>query len=158
MHETAFIEAVKKICQEDNRYDADAYLFVREALDFTAKMLNKPAEAPGRHVTGAELLEGIRTYGLHEFGPVALTVFNTWGIKTTKDFGEIVFNLVNSGVLGKTDEDRKEDFANGYDFFEAFSKPFLPATTPSGSTNKRKERFMHKNAKATKIKKREKRT
>lgn len=130
MYETAFIEAIRKICKKDSSYDMEAYVFVREALDFSAKMLNKPSEGPGRHLTGPELLEGIRRYALQEFGPVALTVLNAWGIKTAKDFGEIVFNLVDSGLLGKTDEDRREDFANAYDFHEAFAKPFLPKSTP----------------------------
>lgn len=59
---------------------------------------------------------------------MSLTVLKTWGITKTEDFGEIVFNLVESGQLGKTDRDRKEDFANGYDFQSAFAKPFQPAS------------------------------
>jgi len=126
MHETAFIEAVKKICQEDNRYDADAYLFVREALDFTARSLKKPREGPGRHVSAAELLEGIRQYALKEYGPLAMTVLNAWGIRQCADFGQIVFNLVNKEFLGKTDEDSVRDFDRGYDFATVFRAPFEP--------------------------------
>jgi uncharacterized repeat protein (TIGR04138 family) len=66
-------------------------------------------------------------FALQEFGPIAGTVLKTWGVTRTEDFGEIVFNLVNRGLLGKTDEDRKEDFSNGYDFRTAFVTPFLPA-------------------------------
>ena len=125
-----FEEAVDVILREDDRYDRDAYVFVRDALDFTVKMLKKSADVP-RHVTGKELLEGVRGYAMSEFGPVAKRVLNTWGIKSTQDVGEIVFGLVGKGVLGKTDTDRKEDFADVYDFEEAFVRPFLPESLRS---------------------------
>jgi uncharacterized repeat protein (TIGR04138 family) len=125
MKKLSFEEALAQITREDPRYDEQAYHFLREALDFTLKLLNKPATGKGRHVSGGELLEGIRQYALKEFGPMTRTVFTRWGITRCEDFGEIVFNLVNKGVLGKTDEDRKEDFAGGYDFEEAFHRPFL---------------------------------
>jgi len=127
MHESEFFQMVKKICKEDPRYDADAYLFIREALDYTVKMLDKPAEEPGRHVSGRELLEGVRECALNEFGPMSLSVLNRWGIKRTEDIGEMVFNLVDAGILGKTEQDERMDFAGGYDFREAFAAPFLPA-------------------------------
>lgn len=126
MRKIGFAEAVLQIVAEDGRYQAEAYQFVREGLDFTVKMFNKPSAGPARHVTGRELLEGIRSYALQEYGPMGLRVLNHWGLHTTEDVGEIVFNLVSKGVLGKTDEDRREDFANGYDFTEAFRAPFLP--------------------------------
>ncbi|MBN1268340.1 MAG: hypothetical protein JXB04_02035 [Kiritimatiellae bacterium] len=128
MRKPSFEDAVQQILSEDPRYTEQAYLFVREALDFTIKLLAKPAEGPGRHVSGAELLEGIRQHALKEFGPLARTVLGRWGIQRTEDFGEIVFHLVEKGVLGKTDEDRREDFAGGYDFDTAFRRPFLPRT------------------------------
>jgi uncharacterized repeat protein (TIGR04138 family) len=145
MQEADFIKAVEAICEKDQRYDPDAYFFTKDALFFTARMLEKPAEGPGRHITGRELLEGIRNYTLQEFGPMSLTVLKTWGIMKTEDFGEIVFNLVESGQLGKTDKDRREDFANGYDFQAAFSKPFqpaipLPTTPPQQRVKKRVSR------------------
>jgi uncharacterized repeat protein (TIGR04138 family) len=110
---------------------------VREALDFTSKLLEKPADGPKRHVSGTELLEGIRRYALQEFGPMSLTVLNTWGITTTADFGEIVFHLVEVGLLGKTEEDRREDFADGYNFHEAFARPFLPKSSKKAAAEKR---------------------
>jgi uncharacterized repeat protein (TIGR04138 family) len=130
MQDADFHQTLLSICETDPRYDIEAYLFIREALDFTVAMLNKPSEGPAKHVSGQELLDGIRDYAKHEFGPMALTVLNRWGVKTTSDFGEIVFNLVDAGLLGKTENDRKEDFDNGYDFFEAFAKPFLPRKSP----------------------------
>jgi uncharacterized repeat protein (TIGR04138 family) len=128
MDEADAIKTVEKICDKDQRYDPDAYFFVREAVSFTAQMLEKPAEGPGKAVSCLELLEGLRSFTLQEFGPMSLTVLKTWGVNRTEDFGEIVFNLVDSGLLGKTEKDRKEDFANGYDFHAAFSKPFKPVT------------------------------
>lgn len=131
MHEADFIEAARAIAKRDGRYDVEAYVFVREALDFSVKALEKPTEGPDRHVTAQELLGCIRTYALREFGPMTLTVLNEWGIKKTEDFGQVVFSLVESGILGKTDEDKREDFADGYDFEEAFLKPFLPESSPA---------------------------
>lgn len=130
MYEGHFFEVVEEICGKDSRYDPEAYAFLRNALDFTNKLLNKPTEGAGRHVTGQELLHGIKNFAIQEFGPMALTVLNTWGIRKTEDFGEIVFNLVETGKLGRTEQDKKEDFAGGYDFYEAFAKPFIPAPQP----------------------------
>jgi len=139
MQDLDFAGVVKEICRKDSRFDRDAYYFVRESLDFTSKMLNKPRTGGARHVSGPELLDGIRVYALQEFGPMALTVFNAWGVKSTDDFGEIVFNLVGTGKLGKTEEDKKEDFAHGYNFHEAFAKPFMPASTPESVVAARKK-------------------
>lgn len=131
MNDATFQQAVTEICIRDPRYAAECYYFLREALDFTVKALKKPPEGPDRHVTGQELAEGIRQYAVQEFGPLALTVLRTWGIQRTEDFGEIVFNLVGAGKLGKTEKDNRADFANGYDFFEAFAKPYAVDTAPS---------------------------
>lgn len=128
MHETPFADVIRQIYEKDKRFDPEAYFFVREGLDFTAKTMNKPHEGPGRHMTGRELLEGLRQYAIQEFGPMAMRVLTTWGLRRTEDFGEIVFNLVESGKLGKTEEDRKEDFQNVYDFDEVFVRPFKPAS------------------------------
>lgn len=127
MTQKPFLEAVKNICANDPRYNIDAYFFLRDALDFTTHNLNKQSKNTNeRHVSGQELLEGIRKYTIQEFGPMAKTVLHSWGINKTEDFGEIVFNLVNSGKLGSTNDDHIEDFANGYDFQNAFVKPFEP--------------------------------
>jgi uncharacterized repeat protein (TIGR04138 family) len=134
MKKPQFSDALSEIVAADPRYAEEAYLFVREALDFTIKMLNKPKEGPARHVRGEELLDGLRQYALQEFGPLARTVLNAWGIHRCVDFGHMVFNLVQHGVLGKTDEDRLEDFAGGYDFDEAFRKPFRPRSHSAAGT------------------------
>lgn len=126
MRETDFSRVVDTIREKDPRYKADAYAFVRESLDYTVKMLDRPRDSTRRHVSGAELLDGLRVYALQEFGPMAVTVLNAWGVHGTSDIGDIVFHLVESGVLGKTEEDKREDFVGIYDFAEAFTKPFLP--------------------------------
>ncbi len=130
MSELDFNEIVSLICKEDTRYDRKAYAFMREALDFAVKELKKRDADRCRkslHVTGAELLMGIRTYALDQYGPLAITVLNSWGINRCGDFGELVFNLIEYNVFSKTDNDRREDFAEIYTFEEAFVKPFLPA-------------------------------
>ena len=126
MHEVSFEEAFVKMRAKDPRYHRDAYLFVREALDFTQKTIGKDTRGRIRHVTGQELLGGIREFALQQFGPMAKTVLEEWGIQSSQDFGEIVFNMVEVEWLAKTDKDSRADFAHGYDFDEAFRKPFLP--------------------------------
>jgi len=127
MNASNYDDAMSRLLREDSRYDAEAYDFLREALDFTIKQLDKPARGTLRHVTGGELLEGVRQYALQEFGPMALTVLHRWGVRRCEDFGEMVFNLVRVSIMSKTEEDRKEDFAGGYDFHAAFRRPFLPS-------------------------------
>lgn len=126
MYSAPFLEIIKEIQLKDPRYDSEAYVFVREALDYTSKTLQKPSQGEGKHVSGQELLEGIRGYAIQEFGPMAFRVLKTWGVTATEDFGEIVFNMVGSGALGSTAKDKREDFTEGYDFADAFQKPFMP--------------------------------
>ncbi len=123
-----FSEVVDLIRKESPRYDKGAYFFVKQALDHTLKSIKKDSDGRiGRHVSGQELLAGIREYALQQFGPMAFTVLERWGVRRCEDFGEIVFHLVDYQVLGKTDTDRREDFAGGYDFRAAFVGPFEPA-------------------------------
>jgi len=119
-------DLLQTILTRDPRYTAEAYALVRAGLDYTVRRLDKP-----RHVSGQELLDGIREFALAEFGPMTKTVLNSWGIRRTEDVGEIVFNMVETGLLGKTEKDSRADFANGYDFDDAFRKPFRPAAHPT---------------------------
>ena len=131
MKNPSFSEAIEKIVERDSRYLPDAYEFVREGLDFTVKLMEKHADdEQRRHVSGQELLEGLRQFALREYGPMARRVLAHWGVTRCEDFGEIVFNMVGAGILGTTERDRKEDFAAIYDFDEAFTRPFRP--TPAG--------------------------
>jgi uncharacterized repeat protein (TIGR04138 family) len=128
MQELTFETTLGLILAKDPRYQRDAYLFVKDALDYTQKLVVKENKGELRHVSGQELLGGIREYALSQFGPMTQMVFEEWGIRRSEDFGEIVFNMVEIGLLGKTDADTREDFANGYNFDEAFRKPYLPAS------------------------------
>jgi uncharacterized repeat protein (TIGR04138 family) len=131
MHEVSFDEALELIRAKDPRYACDAYQFVREALDYTQKTIGRENRGRIRHVSGQELLGGIRGFALAQFGPMAMTVFEEWGIHKCHDFGEIVFNMVENGLLAKTDKDNRADFDDGYDFYEAFRRPFLPSSQQS---------------------------
>ena len=126
MQEVNFNEALDVILAKDSRYTRDAYHFLREALDFTQKLISKENKGAVRHVTGQELLDGIRQFALQQFGPMTMTVFEEWGINQCRDFGEMVFNMVENSLLAKTEKDTREDFQDGYDFTEAFRKPFWP--------------------------------
>jgi uncharacterized repeat protein (TIGR04138 family) len=116
------LEKLRAVAQEDGRYSLEAYVFTFRGLDRTLHRLDR-RKGPS-HVTGKELLEGIRDLALEEFGYLARTVFESWGVRTTRDFGEIVFVMVNAGMMGKTERDRVEDFDGVFEFEEAFEKGF----------------------------------
>lgn len=126
MQKIGFIEALDSIVATDPRYQREGYVFLRDALDFTTKQQKKLKGASVRHVAGPQLLEGVRQYALREFGPMVITVFSHWGIKSCEDIGQMVFNLISAGIFGKTDEDSIDDFKAVYSFEEAFVKPFEP--------------------------------
>ena len=115
----SFLEKIEKIIAGDGQYKFEAYNFVMAALHYTVSKFEKP-----RHVTGPELLEGIRRYALDQFGPLARTVLNYWGIYETEDFGRIVFALVDVGILRKQPDDKLEDFKAVFQFQEAFDQGY----------------------------------
>ncbi|MBM3875770.1 MAG: hypothetical protein FJ386_03510 [Verrucomicrobia bacterium] len=136
MHKNLDIDAVlDDLVAKDPRFRRDAYHFIRDALDHTQRSLLKSQKSQPRHVSGQELLEGIRQFALEQFGPMARVVFDEWGVQRCEDFGDLVFNMIEANLLGKTDKDSREDFKGGYDFFDAFEKPFLP----EGTANPRAE-------------------
>jgi uncharacterized repeat protein (TIGR04138 family) len=119
---TMFHPKLAEIVQRDPRYAYEAYEFVFAALAHTQTLLGRaPAEepkaedAPQHHVSGRELIEGIRDLAQREFGLMARTVFHLWGVDRTDDFGEIVFNLVEAQLMSKTDSDSRADFHNVFD-------------------------------------------
>ncbi len=114
-------EDLRNIVTRDPRYALEAYIFVLEALHHTRRKFH----APG-HVTGQQLLDGIKDLALKRYGAMAKMVFEHWGITQTIDFGNIVINMVNEKVLSKTDEDKLEDFADIYDFYDVFVKDYQP--------------------------------
>ncbi|MEI6631528.1 MAG: Minf_1886 family protein [bacterium] len=110
-----FLTKLEEIIHRDSRYKPDAYEFIMQALLVTQKKLKRSG-----HVSGRELLEGIRELALEQYGPLARVVLEHWGIKTTQDLGEIVFNMIEEGLLGKTEEDSRNDFKDIYDFSKVF--------------------------------------
>ena len=112
---TNFYETVELMCEKDPRYKPDSYDFVLQALNSTQKKLSRAG-----HISGQELLEGLRESALKQFGPMAKTVLNYWGIHTTVDFGNIVFLMIEYKLLSRTEQDSLKDFENVYDFDSAF--------------------------------------
>jgi uncharacterized repeat protein (TIGR04138 family) len=119
LDENDFLARIEGIVERDGRYRPEAYAFVMRALSHTVSGLEAP-----RHVTGQELLSGIRGLALEEYGPMAKSVFEHWGVRRSVDFGHLVFNLVGEGLLGKTETDRIEDFEEGFDFEEALVRDY----------------------------------
>lgn len=110
-----YIAQIDDLARRKKRYKSGAYHFIVEALEYTVK---KTGER--RHVSGAELCWGIKDYALEQFGPLAQTVFQHWGITETFDFGAIVYALIDEQLMKKTDEDSIEDFRGVYDLAEVF--------------------------------------
>ena len=110
-------------------FHPDAYKFVFHALQFTQERLDRPMaeddlENELAHISGPELLEGCRLLALEQYGLLARTVFETWNVRSTADFGRIVFDLIDKGEMKKTDDDCEEDFANVYDFADALESQY----------------------------------
>ena len=114
-----FDTILEKIFEKDTRYREDAYDFVMEALTYTQKKFNSST-----HVSGEQILTGIRELLIKQYGPMAMNVLEHWGIQSTEDFGNIVFNLVDNKVLSKTETDSIEVFRNAYDFDEVFRQGY----------------------------------
>src|SRR5436305_917383 len=128
MQSLNFDDVLNKIVESDPRYHRDAYAFLRDSLEFTQKLISKANKNQVRHITGQELLNGIREYALISFGPMTTTVFEEWGIRSCEDFGNMVFLMVENNLLRKQEQDSPNDFKNAYSFDEAFRKPFEPAS------------------------------
>jgi uncharacterized repeat protein (TIGR04138 family) len=129
-----------KLLQTDKRYKFDAYVFVFESLNYAHETMgvgqeHSPeeeeaapakgkAKKPERHLTGQQLCEAARQYALDQYGLMAKSVLNSWGLRSTSDIGQIVFNLIEIGQMRKTKQDCKEDFENVFDFDTAFVRDY----------------------------------
>jgi uncharacterized repeat protein (TIGR04138 family) len=122
----SFNEVVEQIIEKDPRYGKEAYIFLKEALEFTIKQKKRGKTESGSHVNAVELLDGFRQLALKEFGPMVMTVLEYWGVRSSFDVGQMVFNLIGAGVFGKTETDSVEDFDQALDFRVAFVAPFEP--------------------------------
>lgn len=131
---------LQQLLREDNRYPLEAYVFLREALAYASDILHLGSDAPlepeleisaspssgtaERHLTGQELCQAIRLYAVKQFGYMAKTVLNHWGINSTSDFGNIVYNMIGVGLMKKSSDDRRTHFDDVYDFDDVFEKQF----------------------------------
>jgi uncharacterized repeat protein (TIGR04138 family) len=120
----SFNDVVDQIIGQDSRYEKEAYIFLKDALEFTIKQQKRAPNDPSSHVSAAELLDGFRQLALKEFGPMAMTVLEYWRITSSEDIGNMVFALIGAGVFGKTDSDTPEDFHQALNFHAAFVAPF----------------------------------
>ena len=125
MQALRFDSSVENILEREKRFEAGAYFLLKDALDFTLKRTREEG-GEERHVSGEELIHGFRDHALQEFGPMAFTLLREWGVHTCSDIGAMVFELIEEGMFGKQDSDTREDFADHYDFAEAFLLPYLP--------------------------------
>lgn len=129
-----------ELLREDPRYQLQAYLFVKDALQYAQQVmgLGKDVDDAGaargeseRHVTAQELCEAARRYALEEYGLMARIVLKQWGLESTSDLGNVVFNLIRIQLMKKSQRDRREDFDHVYDFHEAFDKSFRITPPPT---------------------------
>ena len=144
---------IVEMARERRRFTPEAYLFVFHALRYAVEELGYGASAPSDrppaaaaepkaaredasseevtaetlvepHITGQQLCEAMRQLALREFGYMAHTVLKCWGLTRTGDFGEMVYHLIELGLMKKTDRDRREDFEDVFDFETGLSRDF----------------------------------
>ncbi|MEM6473166.1 MAG: Minf_1886 family protein [Planctomycetota bacterium] len=131
------LQAMRRLLKDDARYKYEAYQFVREALQFAHENLPEFSPQPDeelksggersrgpKHITGQQLCEACRKYAVEQYGYLARMVLSSWGICSTSDFGEIVYNLIRIEQMKKSDSDRREDFNDVYSFDGAFEPDF----------------------------------
>ena len=121
-----FEEKLKAVRDRDPRFPVPAYRFIYEGLDYTVKNIGCK-----RHVTGRELAEGLRNLAIEQFGGLAILVLGQWNIRKTADFGAMVFNLVEAGLMSRSESDSPEDFADVYDFARTFGIDAKPSPLTS---------------------------
>jgi uncharacterized repeat protein (TIGR04138 family) len=139
-----FRDELARVIAQDPRYSIEAYAFVLESLNHARQEKLKarkrergkarstePAREPAAggpgskaprksgHVSGSELCESVRTLSLSQFGLLAATVLEHWGVRSTSDIGDIVYNLIAAGDLEKTPTDSRSDFDDVFDFSRA---------------------------------------
>ena len=127
------------LVKTDPRYKLDAYIFVRDGLSYAQEILIDEVQGdeevsdvaaeegeaePDRHLSGQQLCQALRLYAIDQFGYMAKTVLNSWGLQSTSDFGEVVYNMIEKELMKKSKTDRREDFDNVFDFEEALQQQF----------------------------------
>lgn len=127
-----FEESVAAIMRRDARYDGQAYYFLKDSLDFTLKRFIETTGGQARHVTGKELLEGFRDHAIDQFGPMAATLMEEWGVRECGDVGNMVFRMIEEQVFGKQESDKPEDFEKVFDLRKSLREPFQPTGIKPG--------------------------
>ena len=141
-----------EVLKKDPRYPVQAYEFVRDALNYAHEVMGwgaaqrreedeeegerEETDEPERHLTGQELCEAGRRLALEQYGMMAKVVLNTWGICSTGDIGEIVYNMIRVDLMRKSPTDQRADFDDVFDFQKAFRDEFdfAASVRPSGET------------------------
>ena len=133
MPDENFIEIVDKIIQDDVRYRAGAYEFVNGAVSFTIRKLQRESKSKReRHVSGEELIHGVAEFAVQEFGPLAWSVLEDWGLVSGAAVGDVVFNMIRNGLLTASENDSREDFNRIPDL-----KKLLPGSGRSAGKKRR---------------------
>lgn len=135
-------EKFRNLLQECPLYDEEAYRFIYETLGYILKRAVRKEEKTPHHVTIKELAEGFRLYAIEQFGCLAKIVLNELGVRTTKDIGQIVFNLIEHDLLRKQPQDKREDFNNLYDFNKVFN--LKPKFKYNPNTNELETKYVQK--------------
>jgi uncharacterized repeat protein (TIGR04138 family) len=118
--ELAFRDGIMdQIRLREQRFDERAYLFVLAALEHCQSRLTER-----RHITGPELAHACRELALQRFGVTARLVLEHWGVRGTSDIGDIVFTLVDMGLLISQPQDSRDDFYGVFDFAHAFEREY----------------------------------
>ena len=121
-------DQLRALALRDGRYAPEAFHFLFESLEHAVRLAGKEsAQGTERHVTGQELLAGLRQHALETFGPLAAHVWRAWGVKSSIDWGRIVFLLVDESLLRRRDSDTLADFEQGFDFERVFVEGYRPA-------------------------------
>jgi uncharacterized repeat protein (TIGR04138 family) len=121
----AIEEQIRMLALKDGRYSPEAFRFLFEALSPALRLAGKEkAEGAAKHMTGQEVVAGLRAQALQTFGPLAAAVWRSWGVESTLDWGQIVFLLVENGLLNRQESDTLEDFRAGFDFDEVFVRQY----------------------------------
>ncbi len=135
MSVAAQLKAMRDLLQEDPRFKLEAYQFIRESLQYAHENLDKvgplghapgdnPAIDDARHLSGVQLCHACRLYAQDQFGYLAGLVLGRWGLTSTSDLGDLVYNLIRIKQMRKSDADRREDFNDVYDFRDVFEPQF----------------------------------
>jgi uncharacterized repeat protein (TIGR04138 family) len=115
------IREIEDLAESDGRYKKEAYFFVYDSLQYTVEKMGRENQTrEKRHISGRDLLSGISDFAIKQYGPLTLEVFAHWGVYKTRDFGEMVFNLVSAELMSKTENDCIDDFVDIYDFAQEF--------------------------------------